>query len=481
MARMQLSDALFFATCTRETLAELEAVVEHRSLEAGEVLFEEGDPGTFMFLLRSGRLAIDKRTTGGHAVRLRVMQPGDVGGLTSMTTEKSRSASLAALEPSEVLTIPRADFVRIMELRRDLSQSLIRALAAKVRAKTELVTRLLPEPTDPRPGVAIFDAKPYERAAFEAREDPRVRLQFLEPKLSVTTTSLAEGHTVVCAFVNDDLSAPVLRRLSDAGVGLIALRCAGFNNVDVPEAKRLGLEVVRVPAYSPHAVAEHAIALVLALDRKVHRAHNRVREGNFQLAGLVGFDLHGKTAGVVGLGKIGRCFAQIAKGFGMRVLAYDAFPDERYASAAGIEIVDLDTLLEASEVVSLHAPLTADTHHLLNAKRIARMKPGALLVNTSRGGLIDTQALVDALKSGHIGAAGLDVYEEESEWFFEDRSSQVITDDLLARLLGLNNVLVTSHQGFLTHEALDNIAETTLDNIGEWLAGRRGPDLTHGV
>ena len=478
---MHLSDALLFAACTQETITELEAVVERRMLDAGEALFEEGHPGTFMFLLSSGRLAVDKCAREGRAVRLRVMKPGDVGGLTSMTTEKTRSASLTALEPSEVLTIPRADFVRILESRRDLSQSLIRALAAKVRAKTELVSRLLPEPTDPRPAVAIFDAKPYERDAFEAREDPRVRLNFIEPKLSAMTTSLAEGHAVVCAFVNDDLNAPVLQRLSDAGVGLIALRCAGFNNVEVAEAKRLGLDVVRVPAYSPHAVAEHAIALVLALDRRVHRAHNRVREGNFQLAGLVGFDLYGKTAGVVGLGKIGRCFARIAKGFGMRVLAYDAFPDDSYAVAEGIELVDLDTLLEASDVVSLHAPLTADTHHLLDTARIARMKPGSLIVNTSRGGLVDTQALVDALKSGHIGAAGLDVYEEESEWFFEDRSSQVITDDLLARLLGLNNVLVTSHQAFLTHEALDNIAETTLDNIGEWLTGLRGVELTNGV
>ncbi|MEL6190326.1 MAG: 2-hydroxyacid dehydrogenase, partial [Myxococcota bacterium] len=253
------------------------------------------------------------------------------------------------------------------------------------------------------------------------------------------------------------------------------------NNVDVAEAKKLGLDLARVPAYSPHAVAEHAMALVLALDRKVHRAHNRVREGNFQLAGLVGFDLYEKTAGVVGLGKIGRCFARIAKGFGMRVLAYDAFPDPSYAAAEGIEFVDLDTLLAASEVVSLHAPLTPDSHHLLDASRLARMKPGAILVNTSRGGLIDTQALIDVLKSGQLGAAGLDVYEEESEWFFEDRSNQVITDDVLARLLQLHNVLVTSHQAFLTREALDNIAETTLANIGEWLDGRRGSDLTHGV
>lgn len=477
---MRLADASLFESSAPETLSALEAVVASRALRTGETLFEEGDPGTFMFLLTSGRLAVDKRAEGGRTVRLRVMKPGDVGGLTSMTAEKHRSATLTALEDSEVDTVPRADFVRLLETRSDLNRSLIRALAAKVRAKTDWVSRLLPD-SEARPAVAVFDAKPYEREAFGARQDPRVQLNFLEPKLSPATAGLAEGHAAVCAFVNDDLSAPVLRILSEVGVGLVALRCAGFNNVDMEEAKRLGLEVTRVPAYSPHAVAEHAIALVLALVRKVHRAHNRVRDGNFQLAGLVGFDLHGKTAGVVGLGKIGRCFARIARGFGMRVLAYDAYPDEAFAAAEGIEMVDLDALLAHADVVSLHAPLTPESHHLLDAARIARMKPGALLVNTSRGGLVDAQALVDALKSGQIGAAGLDVYEEESEWFFEDRSNQVITDDLLARLLGLNNVLVTSHQAFLTHEALDNIAETTLDNVGEWLQGRRGAELTNRV
>ena len=398
-----------------------------------------------------------------------------------MTAEKTRSARLTALEASDVLTIPRQAFVGILAQRTDLSRSLIRALAAKVRSKTHQVSRLMPASGDARPAVAMFDAKPYERDAFGARNTGRVRLHFLEPKLSVATAPLAEGHVAVCAFVNDDLAAPVLGILREVGVGLIALRCAGFNNVDMTEARRLGLDVVRVPAYSPHAVAEHAMALILALVRRVHRAHTRVRDGNFQLAGLVGFDLFGKTAGVVGLGKIGRCFARIAQGFGMRVLAYDAFPDVAYAAAEGIELLDLDALLERADVVSLHAPLTPETHHLIDAQRLARTKPGVVLVNTSRGGLIDTQALVDGLKSGHVGAAGLDVYEEESEWFFEDRSNQVITDDLLARLLGLNNVLVTSHQAFLTHEALDNIAETTLSNVNEWLDGRRGSSLSHSV
>lgn len=478
---MRLVDAEVFAGCAPETRDALRQAAQTRTLQPGEALFEEGEPGDFMFVLTAGRVSVTKRRDDGTAVYLRGMRPGDAGGLTSMIEEKRRSATLTAEEPSTVAYVSRAEFVALLDERPDLARSLVAALSRKVRAKTQLVSRLLPEPSDPRPAVAVFDTKPYERAAFEAAAPGSVRLNFLEPKLTEATVGLAEGHVAVCAFVNDDLGAAVLQRLASAGVGLLALRCAGFNNVDVPEAKRLGIDVARVPAYSPHAVAEHAIALALALNRKVHRAHNRVREGNFSLSGLVGFDLYGKTAGVVGLGKIGRTFAGIAQGFGMRVLAHDPLPSEAYAATHGIELTDLEALLERADLVSLHAPLTPETHHLLGSERLARMKRGAVLVNTSRGGLVDTRALVEGLKSGHIGAAGLDVYEEESDWFFEDRSDRVMTDDVLARLLGFNNVIITSHQGFLTEEALGNIAETTLGNVAEWLAGRRGQELTNGI
>ncbi|MEM1022185.1 MAG: 2-hydroxyacid dehydrogenase [Myxococcota bacterium] len=329
--------------------------------------------------------------------------------------------------------------------------------------------------------MAFFDTKRYDRSSFEAEAPDSLAFSFLEPKLSTATAPLAAGHAIVCAFVNDQLDADTLRLLAGQGVRLIALRCAGTNNVDLPTARALGMDVARVPAYSPHAVAEHALTLVLTLNRKVHRAHQRVREGNFSLAGLEGFDLHGRTGGIVGTGQIGRCFAEILRGLGMEVLAFDPFPNEAFAERVGVRYVELDAIWARSDVVSLHAPLTPQTHHLVDRKAIESMKPGAMLINTSRGGLVDTEALVEGLKSGQIGSAGLDVYEEESEYFFEDRSDQVITDDVLARLLVFNNVIITSHQAFLTREALANIAATTIQNMKEWLDGRRGSELSNVV
>jgi D-lactate dehydrogenase len=327
----------------------------------------------------------------------------------------------------------------------------------------------------------VFDTKPYDRRWLDQQAGDDLTFKYFEARLGPDTARLAAGYRLVCAFVNDDLSAPVLEQLAAGGVELVAMRCAGFNNVDLEVAGRLGIAVVRVPAYSPHAVAEHAAALILTLNRKVHRAHQRVREGNFSLAGLEGFDLHGRIAGVVGLGKIGRCLADILRGFGMTVLGFDAYPDQDYAARSGVRFVELEDLLERADVVSLHAPLTPETYHLIDADRIRRMKRGALLINTSRGALVDTAALITGLKSGHLGGAGLDVYEEESEYFFEDRSDEVITDDLLARLLTFPNVLVTSHQAFLTSDALEAIAETTAKNVREYLAGKRGAELENVV
>ncbi|MCU0694604.1 MAG: 2-hydroxyacid dehydrogenase [Polyangiaceae bacterium] len=306
-------------------------------------------------------------------------------------------------------------------------------------------------------------------------------LHFFDAKLGPSTARLAAGFPVVCAFVNDDLGASTLEQLAAGGVQLLAMRCAGYNNIDLGAASGLNISVARVPAYSPYAVAEHAVALILTLNRHTHQAYNRVRDGNFSLKGLVGFDLHGRTAGVVGLGKIGRCLATVLLGFGMRVIAYDAKPDADYAKRMGIGLVELDSLIEQADVISLHAPLLPATHHMIDAARIARMKPGVMLINTSRGGLVDAAALIEGLKNGRIGAAGLDVYEEESEYFFEDRSGQVVSDDLLARLMTFPNVLITSHQGFLTTDALGNIADTTFANIREFLSGKRGAELTNAV
>ena len=481
MSERNLRDTELFAYCTEETLRALSTVIGRRELSARDILFSEGDTGSFMFVVQNGRLAVEKNTPTRGTVTLRHLQSGDVGGLTSMTTHKTRSATVTALEPSIVTTITKENFNRIADERPDLSRSLIAFLARKVRHKTQSIASYIADTGQTHAQVAMFDTKPYEEKIFSERHPEAIHLKFLEPRLDATTASLAEGHLVVCAFVNDCLDKTVLQKLAEAGVGLIALRCAGYNNVDTRAAAQLGIDIVRVPAYSPHAVAEHAVALILSLNRKIHRAYNRVHDGNFSLAGLVGFDLFGKTAGIVGLGKIGRCLASILKGFGMSVLAYDTYRDETYAQTSGVNYVALDELIERSDIISLHTPLIPSTYHLIDAKRIEHMKRGVMLINTSRGGLIDAQALIDALKSGHVGSAGLDVYEEESEYFFEDRSDKVITDDLLARLMTFNNVVITSHQAFLTTEALSNIADTTLSNIQEWLSGRRGEKLTNFV
>ena len=326
--------------------------------------------------------------------------------------------------------------------------------------------------------IALFDAKPYDVEFFTAANaDFGFEIKYLKPRLSADTVRLADGFNTVCAFVNDHLDAPVLDHLAASGVPLVALRCAGYNQVDLQSAYGR-IHVVRVPAYSPHAGAEHAVALLLTLNRKIHRAYGRTREGNFSLQGLIGMDLFGKTAGVVGAGKIGRIMAGILKGFGMRVLVHDPRPDAEWAGSAGVEWAGLEEIYRASDVISLHCPLTPETRHMISAAAIARMKPGVLIINTGRGQLIDTPALIEGLKSRRIGGAGLDVYEEEEQYFFEDFSSAVVDDDVLARLLTFPNVLITSHQAFFTREALEQIARTTLASIRSFWAG--GP-LDHEI
>jgi len=321
--------------------------------------------------------------------------------------------------------------------------------------------------------VSVYDSKPYDRDHLRAATSGgAIEWRFLEFRLTPETVPTAKGAQAICVFVNDHLDRPCLEALAAQGVRLVALRCTGFNNVDLPAARELKLTVTRVPVYSPYAVAEHAVALLLTLNRKVHRAFNRVREHNFSLNGLVGFDLHGKTAGIVGTGKIGRIVAQILRGFGMKVLAYDVFPNREWATKQGIEYVDLPALLGLSEVVSLHIPLTPETRHIIRPETLDLMKTGAILINVSRGALIDTTALIESLKSGRLGGVALDVYEEEEGIFFEDLSGQVLLDDELARLLTFPNVLVTSHQAFLTREALADIALTTVANLVALDSGR---------
>ena len=311
---------------------------------------------------------------------------------------------------------------------------------------------------------AFFDSKPYDKNAFEKLgEEKGIEFKFFEAKLNEDTVRLAKGFDGVCVFVNDTVNKEVLDKLFEYGIKLLALRCAGYNNVDIKHAFGK-IHIVRVPAYSPYAVAEHAMAMLLTSIRRIHKAYIRTKDFNFSLNGLTGFDLHGKTIGVVGTGKIGQVFIKICNGFSMHVLAYDKFPDEN----SDINYVSLDELFEKSDIISFHCPLTEETYHMVNSESIEKMKKGVILINTSRGAIIDTDALVDSIKARKVGAACLDVYEEESDVFFEDYSGHIIDDDTLARLISMPNVIVTSHQAFLTEEALSNIAQTTVENILEF-------------
>jgi len=324
--------------------------------------------------------------------------------------------------------------------------------------------------------VAFFNTKKYDRQFFEAMNSKyNHELTFLEPRLDATTAPLAHGFPAVCIFVNDKADAATLESLAAGGTRLLALRCAGFNMVDLKRAAELGITVLRVPAYSPYAVAEHAVGLILSLNRKLYRAYNRVRDDNFSLDGLMGFDLHGRTVGIIGTGKIGMIFAQIMRGFGCQLLGYDAYPNPQFETLGAARYVELADLFENSDIISLHCPLLPETNHMINADAIDQMKPDVMLINTSRGGLLDTKAAISGIKSGKIGYLGIDVYEAEDNIFFEDLSDSIIQDDTFQLLQSFPNVLITAHQAFFTRDALQNIAETTLSNITDFEQGH----ITH--
>ncbi len=324
--------------------------------------------------------------------------------------------------------------------------------------------------------LAVFGTKKWVRESFSQNVPDSIDITFFETNLNEETARLAAGFEAVCIFVNDEVGASTIKVLAELGVRFIALRCAGFNNVDVRSAKAHGISVCRVPSYSPNAIAEHALGLILSLNRKFHRAHARVREGNFSLDGLMGFDLHGKTIGVIGTGKIGRVFISILSGFGVKILAYDKYPSTK-AEAAGAEYVSLEELYRQSDIISLHCPLTHETYHLINHYAIKSMKQGVMLINTSRGSLIDSEAVIEGLKTRKIGAVGLDVYEEEDDLFFEDLSNEVIQDDTFVRLQTFPNVLITAHQAFFTREAVDNIRDTTFENLKTLERGEVCPNM----
>ena len=321
--------------------------------------------------------------------------------------------------------------------------------------------------------IVFFGAKPYDIASFDAaNKNFGFEIKYYKGNLNMDNLILARGVDVVCIFVNDNADAGVVKALSENGTKLLALRCAGYNNVDLKAAREYGMKVVRVPAYSPHAVAEYTLALMLTLNRKIHRASWRTRDGNFSLHGLLGFDMYGKTAGIIGTGKIAKKLIMILRGFGMNILAYDLYPDYNFAREHQVVYTTLDELYHSSDIISLHCPLTEQTKYLINDYSISKMKDGVMIINTGRGQLIHTNALIEGLKNKKIGSAGLDVYEEESEYFYEDQSDRIIDDDVLARLLSFNNVIVTSHQAFFTREALENIATTTLQNIKDFKSGK---------
>ena len=329
--------------------------------------------------------------------------------------------------------------------------------------------------------IAVFSTHKFEKQILQNAAKGKHELVFIEVPLSAVTAVMAQGCEAVCVFVNDDASAPVLSRLKELGVCFLVLRSAGYNNVDLGAAIKLGIKLARVPEYSPYAVAEHTVALMLALNRKLIKAHSRVRDSNFTLDGLTGFDMHGKTAGIIGMGKIGRVVGKILHGFGCHLLAYDPFPNPKLEKEMGLAFVDIDTLCAQSDIITLHAPLTEETKYIINKQRIDKMKGGVMLINTSRGGLVNTKDVIEGLKSCKIGYLGLDVYEEERGLFFEDHSADILQDDVIARLMTFPNVLITSHQAFLTDTALQNIADTTLQNLSAFEAGVICPNEIKGA
>ena len=476
-----LKNAECFAELDEASLALLIKKMKPAAFQAGDTICSEGEPGDWMFVVKSGEVSVLKRVESGAEVEIATLSTGDVGGMMSLFQKTPRTATLGACGRVELWTLDHTTFQHVLETNNALAMKVLEYMSQTLHRESQLLAKLQSAGEDPRFSVAVFDSKPYMKQVLLEQSRERFAFRFFDHHLTVDTIASAIGFKVICIFVNDTADAAVVERLGELGVEMIALRCAGYNNVDLNACAKHGISVARVPAYSPNSVAEFAVAMIMSLNRRIYRAHARVREGNFSLDGLVGFELNGKTAGIVGTGRIGKCAVDILLGFGCRILAYDPYPDPDLAKTSRVNYVELDTLFDESDIISLHLPLFPATKHLINADAIAKMKRGVMFINTSRGGLVDTAALIDGLKTGHIGSAGLDVYEEEGDYFFEDYSDTVIADDILARLMTFNNVVVTSHQGFLTGEALTNIADTTLDNIEEFVQGRRGKELTNHV
>ncbi|KAJ3119685.1 hypothetical protein HK098_005231 [Nowakowskiella sp. JEL0407] len=478
----------------------LASVMEEYNITKGTKIVKEGDPSQYAYFIASGEAEAFKNYGKSEETKLKIMRKGDIFGLSSMLDHSSHSSTVVALsnpstktyrisielfnkvineDPGISVTICKhlsheyKDFMK--KTSHDTAHSVKAAPIVPIVAITEVQT--LKRDNNNVVTMAVFDHKPYERAYFDREikkfnEINAIKLEckFHEYKLNKDSANLAKGAKIVCMFVNDDGGTEVLKQLHEYGVKMIAMRCAGFNNCDLKTCQDLGISVARVPAYSPYAVAEHCVALLLALNRKIHLAYNRVKTGNFSLNNLVGFDIHGKTVGVIGTGKIGYCFIQIMLGFGCNVIGYDMYKNKELESTENFKYVeDLNELLTESHIISIHCPLMADNKYMINSETLKKVPKGAILINTSRGALIKTSDLIESLKEGHLGGAGLDVYEDETSYFFEDKSAEVIGDDVLARLLSFQNVVITSHQAFLTEEALTAISKVTVSNVQEFI------------
>jgi D-lactate dehydrogenase len=470
-----------FSNLDDETLSLIQNLLQPVTFPKRERLCIEGESGDKMFIIESGEIAVLKATDEDDQIEINVLQGGDIAGEMGLFGQKTRTATLEAKSESKIWTLDYDDFDALIEKNGAVAKGLLSYVSGKLDRETSLLAKLMARDLEKGLRVAFFHTSPYRNELYQQKNKYQYAMHFFTPRLTLETVPLALGFQVIVVSANDDLSEPVINELHEVGVELIALRAAGFNNVDLAACERHGISVARVPAYSPHSVAEHAVALMMALNRRIHRADSRVREGNFSLDGLVGFDMHGRNAGVVGTGKIGATLLGILHGFGCNLLAHNRSVKPELVEKYGVRFVELDTLFAEADVISLNAPLTPETHHLINAQAIEKMKTGVMLINTARGALVDTEALIEGLKSGKIGYAGLDVYEEEANYFYKDFSDSVITDDLLARLTTFNNVMITSHQGSLTDVAQSNMADTTLENIREFVLGKRRENLTNAV
>jgi D-lactate dehydrogenase len=460
---------LFSQSWTDEQLAGLAKEFEQKTFQKGEVLVTEGQKQRTAYVISSG---IVVRTKNGEFINK--LGEGKLCGFQHLFSQEPAFATIVAENEVKAFEITHERLTNFLNRDHNLLYAMINSLSHLSRQQSKIVRQLKGgEHKEVR--IAFFDCKKFWEGPFQEELKNKkypFELVFFAHKLTPDTVASADGFDVIVPFVNDQINEKVIEILASYNIKLIAMRCAGYNNVDLNACKKHGVSVVRVPAYSPYAVAEHSVALCLSLNRKIHRAHNRIREGNFSLDGLVGFDLYGKTVGVFGTGKIGVCAIKIWLGFGCKVICYDIFINKEVAALPNCKYVSLDELLAQSDILTLHCPLTPETKYFINAQNIAKMKKGVMIINTSRGGLINHNDLLTALENKQVSAAGLDVYENEVGYFFEDCSDDVIKDSVLSRIMSFNNVLITGHQAFLTQEALNNIAATTLENISMFHQGK---------